>query len=76
MIINGSVFVVGIVRGLDSPSSYGVWIHYSAFQHLGGFISRTGLFPFHWCCSSYSCLSTTCKVFFKKIIFLLPDKLG
>nr|CAB3468532.1 unnamed protein product [Digitaria exilis]CAB3470980.1 unnamed protein product [Digitaria exilis] len=27
------IFVAGIVRDPDSPSSFGAWIHYSAFQH-------------------------------------------
>ena len=30
-----AVFVAGIVRDPDSPSSFGAWIHYSAFQHPG-----------------------------------------
>ena len=29
------VFVAGLVRDPDSPSSFGAWIHYSAFQHPG-----------------------------------------
>ncbi|CAD6336091.1 unnamed protein product [Miscanthus lutarioriparius] len=35
MIITGSAAIIRIVRDPDSPSSFGAWIHYSAFQHPG-----------------------------------------
>ncbi|CAN6163315.1 unnamed protein product [Urochloa humidicola] len=35
MIITGSAAIMRIVRDPDSPSSFGAWIQYSAFQHPG-----------------------------------------
>jgi len=35
MIITGSAAIIRIVRDPNSPSSFGAWIHYSAFQHPG-----------------------------------------
>ncbi|XP_062229390.1 protein S-acyltransferase 24-like isoform X1 [Phragmites australis] len=35
MIITGSAAIIRIVRDPVSPSSFGAWIHYSAFHHTG-----------------------------------------
>lgn len=40
----------------------------------GGFISRTGLFPFLWCCSSYSC-SSIAGIFFLNLYFFYQRNL-
>ena len=71
-----AVFVAGIVGDPDSPSSFGDWIHYSAFQHTGVvlFLAMDFFLFFGVAVLTVVQASQVCWLFFTS--FALPSNAG